>query len=387
MPISIASSSPNRKTKPDPMTYPAPLRIVHTEASLGWGGQEIRILTEAAGMIQRGHQVTLLCPPQARIYSEAQCRGIPVVALPIGRKNLSGLLAMRRWLKTHPVDVINTHSSTDTWLAALAVHTLGKQAPIVRTRHISSPIPRNLATRWLYQRASRHIVTTGERLREQLIGVNGFAPTAITSVPTGVDTAHFVPGDKTVARMELGLPQDVPIVGIVATLRSWKGHRYLVEAFAALPDSRTRLLIVGDGPVKEALLAQIEQLGLADRVILPGNQRDVLPWLQAMDVFALPSYANEGVPQAILQAMLCGLPIISTPVGSILEAVEHEHTGLIVEPQNAAALRQAIEKLLADPELRQKLGSAARERALARFGFEAMVERMEAIFCNVTGNV
>lgn len=368
------------------MTHLAPLRIVHTEASLGWGGQEIRILTEAAGMIQRGHQVTLLCPPQARIYTEAQSRGIPVVALPIGRKNLSGLLALRRWLKTHPVDVINTHSSTDTWLAALAVHSSGKQAPIVRTRHISSPIPHNLATRWLYQRASRHIVTTGERLREQLIGVNSFNPAAITSVPTGVDTAHFVPGDKARARAQLGLPQDVPIVGIVATLRSWKGHRYLVEAFAALPDSRTRLLIVGDGPVREALQAQIEQLGLADRVILPGNQRDVLPWLQAMDVFTLPSYANEGVPQAILQAMLCALPIVTTTVGSILEAVQHEQTGLIVEPQNAAALRQAIQRLLADPELRQKLGSAARERALARFGFEVMVERMETIFRNAAGN-
>lgn len=361
------------------------LSIVHTEASLGWGGQEIRILTEAAGMIQRGHQVTLLCPPQARIYAEAQNRGIPVVALPIGRKNLRGVLALRRWLKTHAADVINTHSSTDAWLAALAVQTLGKPVPIVRTRHISAPIPHNFATRWLYQRASHHIVTTGERLREELIGVNRFPAAAITSVPTGVDTTHFVPGDKAAVRQQLGLPLDAPIIGIVATLRSWKGHRYLVEAFAALPDT-TRLLIVGDGPVKAALLAQIEQLGLAGRVIMPGNQSDVLPWLQAMDVFALPSYANEGVPQAILQAMLCGLPIISTPVGSIQEAVEHEHTGLIVEPQNASALRQAIEKLLADPELRQKLGSAARERALARFGFEAMVERMEAIFCNVTGN-
>lgn len=368
------------------MTYPAPLRIVHTEASLGWGGQEIRILTEAAGMIQRGHQVTLLCPPQARIYTEAQNRGIPAVALPIGRKNLSGVLALRRWFKTHPVDVINTHSSTDTWLAALAVHSLGKPAPIVRTRHISSPIPHNLATRWLYQHASRHIVTTGERLREQLIGVNGFTPAAITSVPTGVDTAHFVPGDRAEARAQLDLPQDVPIVGIVATLRSWKGHRYLVEAFATLPDPQTRLLIVGDGPVKEALLTQIKQRGLSDRVILPGNQRDVLPWLQAMDVFALPSYANEGVPQAILQAMLCGLPIISTPIGSIQEAVEHEHTGLIVEPQNAETLRQAIQRLLADPALSQKLGSAARDRALARFGFEAMVERMETIFRNAAGN-
>ena len=368
------------------MTHPAPLRIVHTEASLGWGGQEIRILTEAAGMIQRGHQVTLLCPPQARIYTEAQSRGIPAVALPIGRKNLSGLLALRRWLKTHAVDVINTHSSTDTWLAALAVHSLGKQAPIVRTRHISSPIPHNLATRWLYQRASRHIVTTGERLREQLIGVNGFTPAAITSVPTGVDTAHFLPGDRAAARAQLGLPLDVPIVGIVATLRSWKGHRYLVEAFAGLSDPQTRLLIVGDGPVREALLAQIEELNLADRVIMPGNQRDVLPWLQAMDVFALPSYANEGVPQAILQAMLCALPIVTTPVGSIPEAVQHEQTGLIVEPRDAESLRQAIQRLLEDPGLRQALGNAARERALSRFGFENMVDRMETIFRNAVGN-
>lgn len=368
------------------MTHPAHLRIVHTEASLGWGGQEIRILTEAAGMIQRGHQVTLLCPPQARIYAEAQSRGIPVAALPIGRKNLRGVLALRRWLKNHPVDVINTHSSTDTWLAALAVHSLGKQAPIVRTRHISSPIPHNLATRWLYQRASRHIVTTGERLREQLIEVNGFTPAAITSVPTGVDTTHFVPGDRAKARAQLGLPLDIPIVGIVATLRSWKGHRFLVEAFATLPDPQTRLLIVGDGPVREALLAQIEELNLADRVIMPGNQRDVLPWLQAMDVFALPSYANEGVPQAILQAMLCALPIVTTPVGSILEAVQHEQTGLIVEPRDAESLRQAIQRLLEDPSLRQALGNAARGRALSRFGFETMVDRMETIFRNAVGN-
>lgn len=359
-----------------------PLRIVHTEASLGWGGQEIRILTEAAGMRLRGHQVTILCPAEARIYAEAKARNLPVAALPIGRKNLRGLLALRRWLKIHPVDVINTHSSTDSWLAALAVQSLGKQIPVVRTRHISSPIPHNLATRWLYQTASRHIVTTGEKLREQLVGSNRFPSEKITSVPTGVDTAHFVPGDQAAARAQLGLPPDAPIVGIVATLRSWKGHRYLVEAFAQLPDQQTRLVIVGDGPVRQALETQIRELGLTERVNMPGNQRDVLPWLQAMDVFVLPSYANEGVPQAILQAMLCGLPIVTTPVGSITEAIHDGQTGLIVQPQDAAALGHAIQRLLQDTELRRALGDAARQHALAHFGFESMVERMEKIFRN-----
>lgn len=358
------------------------MHIVHTEASLGWGGQEIRILTEAAGMIRRGHQVTLLCPPEAKIFNEAKARNIPVVALPIGRKNFRGLLAMRRWLKANKADVINTHSSTDSWLVALASVGLSHPATIVRTRHISAPIPDNASTRWLYKSATQHIATTGELLREQLIKKNGYPPSQITSVPTGIDTEHFVPGDKTAAREKLNLPQDAKIIGIIATLRSWKGHQYLLDAFAHLADQNTRLVIVGDGPQHTALQTRITELKLNDRVTMPGNQRDVLPWLQALDIFVLPSYANEGVPQAILQAMLCGLPVISTPIGSILEAILPEQTGLIVEPKNAQQLQEAIHRLLLDPELCKTLGSAARTRAQEKFGLEAMLDKMEVIFNN-----
>lgn len=355
------------------------MHIIHTEASLGWGGQEIRILTEAAGMMQRGHRVTLLCPEEARIHQEAKLRGITAVALPIGRKNLRGTLAMHRWLKVNPADILNTHSSTDTWLAALASLLPGTQAPIVRTRHISAPIPNNMATRWLYLNATQHIVTTGELLRQQLIEQNGYPPERITSVPTGIDTNRFVPGDKKVARAKLGLPVDGKFIGIVATLRSWKGHRYLIDAFAQLADD-TRLLIVGGGPQQEALKSQVAALNLGNRIVMPGDQRDVLPWLQALDIFALPSYANEGVPQAILQAMLCGLPVVSTPVGSIQEAVQHLQTGLIVATRDTDALRQALEQLLRNSELRQALGQAAREAALTKFGLEAMLDKMETVF-------
>lgn len=360
-----------------------PLHIVHTEASLGWGGQEIRILTEATGMIARGHQVTLLCPPQAKIYAEAKLRNVPVQTLAIGRKSLPGLIAMRGWLKTHSADVINTHSSTDSWLAALASRALKNAAPLVRTRHISAPIPNNFSTRWLYQTATAHIATTGETLRQQLIHSNGYAPGHITSVPTGIDAEHFTPGDQAQARGALGLPQDSLIIGIIATLRSWKGHRYLLEAFAGLSDTATRLVIVGDGPQHEALRKQIAALGLENRVTMPGNQRDVLPWLRAFDLFVLPSYANEGVPQALLQAMLCSLPVVTTPVGSILEAVQHERTGLIVEPQQSAPLRFAMQRLLDDPDLREKLGGAARQHVSEHFTFSGMLDKMETIFSNV----
>jgi glycosyltransferase involved in cell wall biosynthesis len=356
------------------------LHIVHTEASVGWGGQEIRILTEAEGMIRRGHQVTLLCPKEARIYEEALLRKLPAVALPIGRKKIAGLRALTRWLRANPVDVLNMHSSTDSWLAALAALALAKPPPLVRTRHISAPIPRNWPTRWLYTRATARIVTTGEALRRELIARNHFPGERIVSIPTGIDTDRFVPGDRAAARAQLGLAPDGPIIGIVATLRSWKGHRYLLEAFAGLEDRDARLLIVGDGPMRETLAAQVETLNLRERVIMPGNQRDVLPWLQAMDVFALPSYANEGVPQAILQAMACGLPVISTTIGAIAEAVQDGVTGVLIEPHSAGRLRAALHTLLRDRPLRQRLGTAAAEHARANFGRERMLDAMEALF-------
>lgn len=358
------------------------MHIVHTEASLGWGGQEIRILTEAAGMIKRGHRITLLCPAEAKILEEARLRSIPVTALPIGRKNLRGILAMYRWLSDNPADILNTHSSTDTWLAALACLLPGARVPIVRTRHISAPISNNLATRWLYLNATRHIVTTGELLRQQLIQQNGYPQEHLTSVPTGIDTERFIPGNKEAARSQLGLSQDAKFIGIIATLRSWKGHNYLVDAFAQLADKNTRLLIVGDGPQYEALQKKINAMGLAERVAMPGNQRDVLPWLQALDILALPSFANEGVPQAILQAMLCGLPVVSTPVGSIQEAVQHLETGLIVEPRDTKSLQQALEQLLSNPDLRLSLGQAARKSALEKFTLEGMLDKMEKVFAH-----
>jgi len=205
----------------------------------------------------------------------------------------------------------------------------------------------------------------------------------MVSIPTGIDTDRFAPGDRETARHRLGLPVDRILVGIVATLRSWKGHKYLVEAFLQLAAPNTSLLIVGDGPIRGRIEEQIAALDLTDRVILPGNQIDVVPWLQALDIFALPSYANEGVPQALLQAMACELPVVTTPVGSIEEAVTHEMTGLLVPPQNAQALVDALKVLIDDESLRRRLGVAGRRQVLARFGLDHMLDCMEDVFRKV----
>lgn len=359
------------------------MKIVHTEASCGWGGQEIRILEESKGLIERGHEVRILCPSASHIHSEAERWGVPVDALPIGHKNLTGLRAMREWLKSHHVDVLNTHSSTDSWLAAVACATLRNAPPIVRTRHISAPIPDNCPTRWLYVKATRHIVTTGEALRQELIRRNGYPESRITSIPTGIDAARFSPGDKHSARAHLGLDPELHYIGIVATLRSWKGHLYLLDAFASLALPHWRLLIVGDGPMRDNIKRKIADLGIADRVVLAGQQRQPELWLRAMDIFCLPSYANEGVPQALLQAMLTGLPIVTTAVGSIGEAIDNGTTGLIVASRSSTALVDAISRAIADENLARHLGTQALATARDRFTRNRMLDAMEACFHSV----
>lgn len=361
------------------------MKILHTEASTGWGGQEIRILTEAAGMIARGHSVELACPPTARIYGEAPRYGVPVHALPIGRKNLRGIVATRTFLLDHRYDVVNTHSSTDSWLVALA--SIGLRAPpLVRTRHISAPVPDNAATRWLYRTASAHVVTTGEALREQLIGHNGLDAARVTSVPTGIDAARFPPTSDAIRahrKAELGFAASERLVGIVATLRSWKGHRYLIDAMAALRDPAlpaTRLAIVGDGPQREPLEAQAAALGVGKAIVFAGNRDDVSPWLQAFDVFALPSYANEGVPQALLQAMFTGLPCVTTDAGAIPEIAIDGRTALVVPREDTSALAAGLARVLGDHAFADHLGASAREHVLARHGLAFMLDRMEAIF-------
>jgi glycosyltransferase involved in cell wall biosynthesis len=355
------------------------MRILHTESSLGWGGQEIRVLTEARGVARRGHEVAIAAPGESRIFAEAPGYGVEIIELAIARKTLAGAAAVRRLLAERSFEVVNTHSSTDSWLVALAIASARRPPALVRTRHISSPVPRNFASRWLYGRADR-IVTTGEKLRLQVIGEVGADPARTVSIPTGIDLERFRPGDRSGARAALRLPSEAPIVGIVATLRSWKGHLHLLEALARLGRSDVRLAVVGDGPMRAALEARAAELRLAPQVVFAGNQRDVSSWMNAFDLFCLPSYANEGVPQALAQAMACGLAVVTTPVGSITELVEDGRTGIIVPPSDPERLARALGALLDDPARRAALGRAALAQARRCLGEDAMVEAMIRVF-------
>ncbi len=330
------------------------MKILHTEASSGWGGQEIRILTESQIFIKNGHQVMIAADIDSQLAKKASDFQVPIHPISLNKKSLKNLMSLRQLFKDLQPDVISCHSSTDHWLSSLGRLTLTKKPAIVRTRHISAPVTRNITTKWLYNIGTDALMTTGVSIKNALIEDNFVNPENVFSVPTGIDAERYQIGNFQQYRNELNLPNNHFIFGIVATLRSWKGHSYLIEAFGKLNLTNTSLLIVGDGPQMSSYQALAQSMPNAKNIHFAGNQSNVIPYLQAMDCFVLPSYANEGVPQALLQAMAVGLPIISCPIGGIPESLENYSNKVLVPPQKICHLSNAMHEQM---RLNQKSSS------------------------------
>lgn len=365
------------------MTDDAPLRILHTEASLGWGGQEIRVLSEAAALAARGHKVHLACDPRSDIFAAAPRYGIAATAI-VMRKRPASLLALRRLFAEFRPDVVNVHSSIDHWLTAVGRIGLSPRPAVVKTRHISAPVGRNQPTRWLYNSGADFVMTTGDAITAQLTG-DGFLPSErVASVPTGIDSDRYAPGRS--ERGRLGLPERRFVFGIVATLRSWKGHSHLIDALASVARTHdVHLAIVGDGPQEANLREQVGRLGLVDRVTFTGRIDDVVPHLHALDAFVLSSYANEGVPQALLQAMACRLPCIACPVGGIPELTEGLAGVRRPEPRNAEALAGAMRGAV-DAPASDAARDALRQRVVSSYSTAIMAEKALAAFRKAMAN-
>lgn len=334
-------------------------------------------------MMARGHAVWIAAPPGSRIAQAANATGLALIEADLRRvwaaRDLRRLCGA---IRTLGIEVVNTHSSWDSWIGGFAGRFARTGVRVVRTRHLSTTIANSWLSRFLYTRLADHVVTTGEAIRDQMIRDNGYPGGRITSVVTGVDPGALRPSQEPAAvRAALGIPSTVPVVGTLSTLRSWKGHIHLLEALALLRFTRdVRALIVGEGPYGEVIRSRIRDLRLETAVVLPGYREDVADLLQAIDVFAFPSTANEGVPQAVLQAMAMRRPIVATRVGGIPEIVRDGETGVLVPAKDPGALAKGIAQVLDDPVGAARRVQAAADLVRTHYTPKVMLDKMEAVY-------
>ncbi|MEW6264669.1 MAG: glycosyltransferase family 4 protein [Thermodesulfobacteriota bacterium] len=349
--------------------------VLHTEWSGGWGGQEIRVLLDIQVLTSLGHAAAVLSGPDSQITARAREAGVRVIEQPL--RHAFDLIALGRLvslLRREKFDVVNTHSSVDSWLASAAAKIVGGPV-LIRTRHLSVPLrthPLNFVYRW-----PDGLVTTAETIRRRLIEVNGLDGRRVKTIPTGVDLARFDPGlDPGSIRTELGLNPDHRIVTMVAVLRSWKRHEVFLEAAAELASARPelRFLVVGEGPRRPNIEDKIKSLSLEDKVLLTGHRSDVPRLLALSDVCVLTSESSEGVPQAILQYQAMNKPVVACRAGGIPEVVEHERTGLLGPVNDPKAVAGAVARLLDDPALARRLAHSGRRQVEERFSLKAMAE-------------
>jgi glycosyltransferase involved in cell wall biosynthesis len=194
-------------------------------------------------------------------------------------------------------------------------------------------------------------------------------------IQNGIDMSAFTEPvfDGDVVRRSLGVPAEAPLVGTVGRLTEVKRQDVLIRAFAAARQKypAARLVLVGDGPLLADLRALAAELGVADAVHFAGYQQHSGPWLKAMDVFALTS-RSEGMPQAVIEASVMGLPVVASHVGGLPEVIEDGVTGILFQAGDDAAVAAALVDLIADPQRRAKMGAAARARVEARFDVRRM---------------
>jgi glycosyltransferase involved in cell wall biosynthesis len=358
----------------------APL-IVHTEASIGFGGQELRILAETRWLRDHGWNALIVAQPDSRLLAEAGAAGLPVVPLRMRRAlDARALVALRRLLVTRRAALVHTHSSIDSWVGGLAARSLG--LPVVRSRHVTIAVPRRRA---LVYRLAHRILTSAERVKT-VLAEGGVDPGKVLAVPPGVDTTRFHPGVSGAAvRAELGLRG--PVAGLVANIRGSKGHDVFLDAACAVlavaPDAR--FLIVGDGVGFDDVRARVGALGLERAVIMTGFRRDIPEVMAALDVLVLPSIRSEATSQVILQALAVGTPVVATTIGGSPEVIRDGDTGRLVPPNDAHALATAILDTFNDYDGSRAMARRGQAFVRERLSVDAQMGRTTEVYRELLG--
>lgn len=363
------------------------MKILHTEASPGWGGQELRILRESEGMRLRGHEVIFAIQKEGGLVQAAREAGFTVYELPFKKaKALTILCSLIKILRRHKIEIINTHSSLDAWVGGMAARLTGRK--VIRTRHLSTPIRKGLNSRLLYNTLADVVVTTCEEIVPMICRQAHLSSERCLSIPTGVDPSKITceKEDIEAFRKKWGIASNETVAGTLCILRGWKGVSDLLHAAKILKETpHLKWMIVGGGVSETHFLQEWKELGLEEKVIFTGHLSPPYTALAAMDIFLLLSWANEGVSQASLQAGWLKKPLITTPIGGLPEVCIDGKTGIQVPVRAPQEVAAAVKQLLEAPSLRAHMGEEAHKLVEEKFTLQHTLDEMERVYYQVLG--
>lgn len=360
-----------------------PLSILQFATTFpSWGGTELHILTLSDQLKKRGHRVVVACRPDCWVEARAKEMELETVRFNVMKYNdTQDLKRIRSYIRAEKMDVLHIHWSSDILVPGLAGLQEGVKARIM-SRHVPFPF-RNKTGGMLYSRILfTHMVSVSNSVKMALVS-SGAAAHKIDVIHHGTDVTSFVPqdGDHAQIRAGLGIPENSVAIGIVGRIAPEKGHRVFLQAASLVKsDMPVSYVIVGEGPDEEFIRRQATDLGLADRVLFAGFRSDIADVLAALDIVTVPSLWQEPCSAVIQQAMAMSKPVIGTRVGGTPEVIVDGETGLIVPPDDAAALGQAMSHLVGDPAFRISAGIAGRKRVESHFSLGGMVDKIEALY-------
>lgn len=358
------------------------MKILHTESSMHWGGQEFRTLLEHHYLNNHGHESWLACHPDSKLYQKA---------FAMGAKNLIAVnlskawrldVAMRLWLigQLQKIDVINSHSAKDS-LLCLPAYLLG--IPLVRSRQITNVIKKKFS----YSHGCTHVLAAAEVIKSMLVSV-GVNPHKITVIGEGVDLQEFHPSvNSDYLRKEFNLnPNDKVIINI-GMIRADKGQKYFLDAAIRILKLRrdVKFFLIGEAteaskPFERALIEMIKEHQLSNHFVMTGYRNDIAAFIHLSDFVVVASIGTEAQSRIVPQSFATSRTVVTTDTGGLTELVSNEANGLVVPPRDAEAMSKAMLKLIDDQALKKNLENAAYRMAVEQLSFEQMMHKTIALY-------
>jgi len=370
--------------------------VAHVIHRLDVGGMENGLVNLINHMPPGSYRHAIICMTEYTDFSQRIRRNDVTLHGLYKRegKDLRVHLRLRRLLKALNPEIVHTRNLAT--LEAQVTAALSGVRARVHGEHgwdvgdLNGTRGKNRLMRRLVRPLVGQYIALSRQQMDYLSGSIGVAPERLSHVCNGVDTQRFSPPppDRQSPLPQGFAPEGSLVIGAVMRMQAVKAPEDLARAFIALRDlhpeqfPHLRLVMVGDGPLRDSVIGLLEAAGVAEQAWLPGARDDVPELMGAMDLFVLPSLA-EGICNTILEAMACGLPVIATDVGGNPDLVQPGESGTLVPAADPETLARTLADYVTDPDRRVREGRAAREHAVARFSMEAMVRGYMDVYARV----